>query len=190
MDRVLPPQSTVRHAPTVDLGVANKKYVDDEVAAVQSDADDNATDIAALQSRHHIISIDSTTLTDEAAPGTTLTQWGTEEVTFDDPGVAVTVEADLHGYGNISDGVNTIPQVLLQVSFDGGSNWTSGPATFSSLHRNGSGLRLQRAVLAAALQESATPTGEIQVRAQCRDLVAISGGTTFSEGFIRARVYT
>lgn len=31
MDRVLPPQSTVRHAPTVDLGVANKKYVDDEI---------------------------------------------------------------------------------------------------------------------------------------------------------------
>lgn len=128
----------------------------------------------------------STTLTNTSSPGSTATQWGTEEVTVLNPGRSVTVMAWLSGYGDIPDATNTVPLSHLETSFDGGATWTAGPVSSGSLHRSGSSLRVQRCAFASTVARSGTPTGDVLVRAMARE--AVGSSTTFTDGQIMALV--
>lgn len=115
----------------------------------------------------------STTLsTGTPAAVSTFYQWGSEEVTFDNPGVAVDVTAQLTGRNIVSAGAaaSTSVQVRLGVSTDGGTTWTYGNTPPLNIWPGGSGALASGSsrtpMVASVGVFGVVPTGNIVVRAE------------------------
>jgi len=91
-------------------------------------------------------------------------QWGSEEATVTNPGVASVAVAFLSG--TISAAV---AYVDCEISMDGGSTWTHQPDT----HQQGQALT--RSALVLFHRRTGTPTGDVQARGM---LEGYSGGPT------------
>lgn len=104
-----------------------------------------------------------TLLTDDtAATASTWEQWGTEEITFSDPGIAVEVSAVLIGGYSEASNADAAATCRVQISLDGGSTWTDGQRVFV---RVGTSVG-QTAHAGNTMSVSGTPSGDIKVRAQ------------------------
>lgn len=105
--------------------------------------------------------MDGTTLTDETAPaGGGYEPWGTEELTFTNPGVAVHVAAILTGRMHNATVTDTFATTKIEISFDGGSTWTEGNAVPTQV---GTTVGIRSAV-AVQHYRAGTPTGNIVIR--------------------------
>lgn len=106
-----------------------------------------------------------TNLTDDSASSSgSWERWGTEEITFSDPGIAIEVSAVL--LGRLFDNTNgdVAGTCRLRISLDGGSSWTNGTAPFV---RVGTSVGLACTV-GNTLAVSGTPSGDIIVQAELR----------------------
>lgn len=109
---------------------------------------------------------DATLSDDTAAAVNTWEQWGTETITFPNPGVAVKVKAWLTGrIYNIVDATSNA-QYRVSISFDGGSTFTTGQAAPINVG-TGSG-DTERLPAAQMHFRDDTPTGDIVVKAELR----------------------
>lgn len=108
------------------------------------------------------------TLTNKTSfAGATAEQWGSEEATLDDallPALtSVTVEARVFGTVLDLSSNTTSVLVVVEISLDGGSTWSTG--TNTHLRRQGDGVAGDRFPMAAAHSVTGTVTGDIQARA-------------------------
>lgn len=101
---------------------------------------------------------DTTTFT--AAGG--FEQWGTEEVTFTNPGIAVKVKAWLSGRLVNTVDADSTAVVRVGISFDGGSTFTYGSAPQVNVGTAGSA----RTYVGALHLRDGTPTGSVVIRAE------------------------
>lgn len=125
----------------------------------------------------------ATTLSQGSTASTaTFVQWGTEEATLENPGVAVNVMATLTGR---STSTSTTPAastltVRVGISFNGGTTWTYGPARAYDQKPFGGSTGVFRTPIANECFRTGTPTGQIQARAefQCNSStdVTMDGG--------------
>lgn len=107
---------------------------------------------------------DTTTLTDDtlAASGV-FEDWGTETVTFSDPGVEVSVTAYVTGNFNDSAAESTLGNVRVAISLDGGTVFTFGNQVTGRVGTNADQSHLP---VAASHGVTGTPTGDIVIKAQ------------------------
>lgn len=127
---------------------------------------------------------DATALTDSTPTSTAERDWGTETVTFPNPGVAVKVIADVTGRC-VSTTAGSFQTTKVAISFDGGSTFTTGNAPISNaLDTSATGTG--RAAVVASHHRSGTPTGSIVIKSQ----VTSSASTTpvAQNGFITAQM--
>lgn len=89
-------------------------------------------------------------------------QWGTEEVTFTNPGVAVKVSAWLSGRLSNTVDADTAGVVRLGISFNGGSTFTFGNSPEVNVG-TGQGKRHH---VGAQHHRTGTPTGSIVIKAE------------------------
>lgn len=135
------------------------------------------------------------TLTDLTVAATGDQQWGTEYVAFDNPGVECVVTAILTGRtlarspgGQQGDTVT----IYTQISFDGGSTWTSGSSlAYNDCPIGGTATNTAtttfRVPFTVKQRAQAVPTGQIRVRAMVKPGAAGSAtGQRFSTGEILA----
>jgi hypothetical protein len=123
-----------------------------------------------------------TALTDITSGSTGVyTQWGTEEATMANPGVAVKVAAQCSGrvLGSTSAGLVTI---RVGISLDGGSTWTYGNTPI--VNHDSSSNDVRRVAVTAMAYVEGTPTGDIQVRAEIQTSTSSVG---FLNGYITAQ---
>lgn len=131
-----------------------------------------------------------TTLTATSPNSLSNVQWGTEEATVaqaDAPATAAVI-AWLSGQmqpGPGSPAVNDRGAVDLQISIDGGSNFTTVGSTVCTILTTSSGRAMPVAVTGRL---TGTVTGSIQARALIRD-VAQANDTTFDNGVITVLVH-
>jgi hypothetical protein len=128
---------------------------------------------------------DLTTLTqDSPAMVNTWEDWGSETVTFTDPGVPVKVKAWLNGrIFNITDSTSQ-GQIRVLISLDGGSTFDEGNTSGLTNQGTGAG-NLQRMSAGAQHLLAGTPTGDVVIKAQLR---ADDTSNTFSNGVLMAEV--
>lgn len=116
--------------------------------------------------------MDGTALTDSTPSSTAERDWGTETITFADPGVAVRVAAHVTGRC-FSATVNETHTTRVAISFDGGSTFTFGNAPqVTPLDTGSSGTG--RITVAASHYRTGTPTGDIVIKVRAQS----SGSTT------------
>lgn len=122
-----------------------------------------------------------TTLTNKTSfSGATPEQWGTEEAVVDNailpiPTGTVTAYAHLTGYiENYSTDANLVVQV--EISFDGGSTWSTSPNKSVKLGVTGSSTT--RLSASMAYSASGTVTGDIQARV----MIQSSGAGAVQDG--------
>lgn len=134
----------------------------------------------------------STSLTNHTPSNTSMEQWGTEEASVaqvDAPSSAVVV-AWLSGSMGTSGSASGTErgEYRLEVSLDGGSTWaTMGDAgVITTIPSTGAGTRTP---VAATGRATGSPTGDVQVRAMCRD-ADTSGTTIFADGVITMMVHS
>lgn len=127
---------------------------------------------------------DGVTLTDSTPASTAERDWGTETITFPNPGVPVNVSAQVTGRC-VSTTAGSFQTTKVAISFDGGSTFTTGNAPISNaLDTSATGTG--RAAVAASHHRSGTPTGSIVIKS----LVTSSAATTpvAQNGFLTASV--
>lgn len=123
-------------------------------------------------------------LTDSTPSSTAERDWGTETITFPNPGVAVKVIAGVTGRC-VSTTAGAFQTTKVAISFDGGSTFTTGNSPISNaLDTSATGTG--RAAVAASHHRSGTPTGSIVVKV----LATSSAATTpvAQNGFLTASV--
>lgn len=130
---------------------------------------------------------DFTTLSNTNLVDTTINTWtnfGTETITFDDPGVEVIVEANVMATCFTADGTNDRVVTRVSISFDGGSTFDSsaGQAFCTS-----DGDTVSRSPVPATHVRQGTPTGDVIVKAQCMHEVS-GGDAEFFAGFLTATI--
>jgi hypothetical protein len=103
-------------------------------------------------------------------------QWGSEEVSFSNPGIPVKIAAWLTGELSGPSTRHPGGRAKIQVSLNNGSSWTDGKVTRSGIEVDGPWDDLGYASLAAQHQVSGTPTALIRVRAM------LYGGGPRTEG--------
>jgi hypothetical protein len=130
---------------------------------------------------------ETTTLTQTNLPNATINTWtdfGTEEITFSDPGVEVTVEAIL--ISSCFTDQTTADRVVTRVaiSFDGGSTFdTSAGLAYGTSDSD----NISRTPTPAFHVRTGTPTGDVVVKAQC--MHEVSGGQAdFFSGALTATI--
>lgn len=120
-----------------------------------------------------------TTLSDQIPVATGLQDWGTETVTFPNPGIPVNVTAQLTG--RLLGSVNgTTGNVQVEISFDGGATFTVGN---NPQLNTTEAAATYRAGCAASHHREGTPTGDIVVKARCNPSATT---VSFRSGFIIA----
>lgn len=125
---------------------------------------------------------DSTNLTNETpSANNTWEQWGTEEITFSDPGRQVDVLAWLAGYATNTTDSNNITRARIQISTDGGASWSSSRAVIAN---TGTSIGVRNALSPFGRAGATTPTGDVKVRAQVH--TSSAANTTFSSGHLMA----
>lgn len=127
---------------------------------------------------------DGTTLTDSTPASTAERNWGTETLTFTNPGIAVKVTAHVTGRCT-STTAGSFQTTKVAISFDGGSTFTTGNAPISNaLDTSATGTG--RGGVAASHHRSGTPTGDIVIKSQ----VTSSASTTpvAQNGFLTAQI--
>lgn len=137
----------------------------------------------------------ATALTNHAPNNTTAEQWAGEEVVIaqaDAPDTEVVVMGWLAGGLSPNSGVGS-PAVgdrglcYLEVTFDGGSSWaTLGSTTLAHIVDSSSNQRTTP--LSATGRATGTVTGDIMVRAMCRD-VTQANDCLFKDGYISVMVF-
>jgi hypothetical protein len=136
-----------------------------------------------------VVSANRTTLTnDTAAALDTYEQWGTETITFTNPGAPAVIDASLAGQfaNNAGSATRRIGRARIQISTDGGSTWSDG--TLNSVEARGADQR--SAYLGPQHLVSATPTGNVVVRVQLyQDTLGTAGDVSFANGVLIARMY-
>ena len=119
----------------------------DKITAARLSLDSNST-----------LLTDTTTFTVAAG----YEQWGTEEITFDQPDVAVKVLAWLSGRLSNSVDADSEANVRVGISFDGGSTYTYGNTPQLNVGTGGS----QRTTTSVLHHRSGIPTGDVVIRAE------------------------
>lgn len=108
-------------------------------------------------------------------------QWGTEMVTFADPGRAVSVLAWLAGSSYMPNAGTRDAFAEVEISFDAGATWTRGESA-ENTHVSGG----TRVSLAPHHRRNGTPAGQVQVRAMIQQAGGTAGDITFIRGSIMA----
>jgi len=107
---------------------------------------------------------DGVALSNSTPSSTAERDWGTETITFTNPGVAVKVTAQVTGRSSTTTaGSNQTTKVAI--SFDGGSTFTTGNAPITNALDTGASGTGRGACLASHHREG-TPTGDIVIKAQ------------------------
>lgn len=110
--------------------------------------------------------------------------WGTETLTFSDPGVPVDVLMWLTGRViNTVDAASTA-EARISISYDGGSTFSPGTGTGIINTGTGAGNAIRNS-LSTARRSDGTPTGDVVVKAELR-----AGDTSvdYSSGILVAHV--
>lgn len=116
-----------------------------------------------LTTAHLSHTTQQTLLSDDTASATsTWEQWGTEDVTIPNPGIAVEVSAVLSGGYREATNTDAAATCRLQISLDGGTTWSDGENAFV---RVGTDVGVTTHAL-NGMAVSGTPTGDIVIRAQ------------------------
>lgn len=156
-------------------------FTGDGVTVTDSGAGQATVNIPSVSA---VLASASTALTTHTPSNTTAEQWGTEEATIAQasaPASAV-VMAWLTGSAGTSGTAvaGNRGEVRLEVSFDGGATWaTLGDAgIIVTVPSTNAGTRTP---VTATGRAAGSVTGDIQVRAMCRD-VDTSGTLTFADG--------
>lgn len=110
------------------------------------------------------IGADGTNLTDSTPTSIVERNWGTETITFTNPGGPVKVIAQVTGFGS-SITAGQFQTTKVAISFDGGSTFTTGNAPNSNTLDTGD-TGTGRATVAASHYRTGTPTGNIVVKSQ------------------------
>lgn len=125
--------------------------------------------------------LDGVNLTD-TAPTTAWTDWGTETVTWPNPGVEVTVTASLVGRWLNAVDTTAVSSSRVRISLDGGTTWSYGQIIYV---QTGTGAGAQiRAVAASQHAVTGTPTGSVIVKARCMT----EGSATATLGSLNAHM--
>lgn len=130
-----------------------------------------------------------TGLSDTAPADTADTAWGTETLTFDNPGGETTVVVMLTGVAEDFDRTATNARCKPQVSFDGGATWVDPSAGNSGWQAQANlpgASATDRVPLSAQFHHTATPTGDVVVRARCQS--ASAAGGSFIQGALTAQL--
>lgn len=119
---------------------------------------------------------DGTPITnDTLAAANVWEQWGTETVTFANPGVDVKVLANLSGYLLDASAATHVGRVRIGISLNGGSTYNTGNEPQGSVG-SGAGARTP---ISSGHKHSGTPTGNIVVKAEffgsTTDVQALAG---------------
>lgn len=127
---------------------------------------------------------DGTTLSNSTPSSTAERDWGTETITFPNPGVPVKVTAQVTGRSSTTTAGAT-QTTRVKVSFDGGASFTEGNAVITNALDTGAS-SFGRGACLASHHRSGTPTGDIVVKATA----ASSASTTpqAAEGFLTAQM--
>lgn len=122
---------------------------------------------------------DGSTLSDLIPAATGLQDWGTETLTFPNPGIPVNVTAQLTGrvLGSVN-GTTGTPQI--DISFDGGATFTAGNAPQLNTTEAGA---TNRESLSVSHHREGTPTGDIVVKARANPSATT---VSFRSGFLTA----
>lgn len=125
---------------------------------------------------------DGITLTNSTPTSTAERDWGTETITFANPGVAVKVTAQVTGRCS-STTAAAVQNTKVAISFDGGSTFTTGPGPGVNA-LDGGATGTGRAAVTTGHHRTGTPTGNIVIKAR----VASSAATTpiAEDGFLTA----
>lgn len=130
----------------------------------------------------HLPDTDGVTLTNDTPASTAERQWGTETITFTNPGIAVRVLANVTGRITTTT-AGAFQTTKVSISFDGGSTFTTGNAPIANgLDTSATGTG--RATVAATHHRTGTPTGNIVIKS----MVTSSAATTpaAQDGFLSA----
>lgn len=169
--------------------VASKIYVGETDPAVGGDVPYVWLQPSALVTPELIIVTRQTGISDTTTTGgTTYVQWGTQEVVFDHTLWAgpVTIEAHAMGYFTDVD-LNEYVDTRLNISIDNGGTWTAGTPAVESRSTGTVTVDHRDSITAFQVVSGATPTGDIQVRAEIRTLTG-SNQAEFRGGHIIATV--
>lgn len=118
-------------------------------------------------------------------PTTSFDDWGTETVTFTDPGVEVKVTGRVTGQASHPDSADIFVQTRVGISFDGGSTFEFGPEPASQVAEATGAARRQHVV--ASAHRTGTPTGDVVVKAQAAE--ESSQNTVMVQGFLEAAIH-
>lgn len=132
---------------------------------------------------------DYTALTDTDIVDTTINTWtdfGTETITFSDPGVEVVVEGHLMSSCYTNDATADRVVTRVAISFDGGSTFdTSAGLAYCSSSTSAGGVT--RSPTPATHVRQGTPTGSVVIKGQCMHEVS-GGDAQFFSGFLTATI--
>lgn len=124
----------------------------------------------------------STSLTAATGIANDWADWGTETVTFPDPGTAVQVTAALSGYIERDDTPAHSVRVRVAVSFDGGATFAATNANVNDPNTdagNVGGSAIRQNVTSHGHRQG-TPTGDVVVKAQTNDVTGAAGADALS----------
>jgi hypothetical protein len=152
-----------------------------------ANAEGSAATFARSDHKHHAGDMSDTTLTQTSAPTSdTFADWGSETITFTDPGVPVKVYARLDGRASQTGagGGDVVVRVRTGISFDGGGSYTFGNENVGGVADTG-GTRNE--AIGAHQIRSGDPTGNILIKAQLRSDDGSAPTTVFANGVLFAQ---
>lgn len=132
-------------------------------------------------------SSNSTTLTNTNLTDTTINTWtdfGTETISFDDPGVEVIVDGNVMATAFTADTTNDRVVTRVSISFDGGSTFNSSAGQAFCTSDSDT---ISRSPVPAYHVRQGTPTGDVVIKAQCMHEVS-GGDAEFFAGFLTATI--
>lgn len=130
---------------------------------------------------------DTVTLPEGETPSAeqTWTDWG-DPITFDNPGIPVTVIAWGSGSATNDDNASGV-SMRVSISLDGGATWDDGQGPRDQA-AGGTATRRGTVVGQHRVSTSSVPTGDIQIRAQIHATVISNGWPDFYFGSLTAMV--
>lgn len=123
-----------------------------------------------------------TTLTNSTPSSTAERDWGSETITFPNPGVAVKVTAQVTGRSSTTT-AGAMQITRVKISFDGGSTFTEGNAVDTNALDTGA-TGTGRGACLASHYRAGTPTGDIVVKATAESSAATTPIAT--DGYLTA----
>lgn len=127
---------------------------------------------------------DGVALSNSTPTSTAERGWGTETITFPNPGVAVKVTALVTGRSSTTT-AGTFQTTKVAISFDGGTSFTTGNAPITNALDTGASGTGRGACLASH-HRSGTPTGDIVIKATAASSAATTPQAV--EGFLTAQM--